>query len=118
MRRLRPMLTKKPVIGAAFLCMVAALPGCSAASQAAGSPRAAVSSAGAAVAFTIAGARPVPPSGSQDTHAQTPKAVCDSARFAADEILATKVAEGFVASGFLTSADLLAHFLRGKGTQV
>jgi hypothetical protein len=118
MRRPRPMLTKKPVIGAAFLCMVAALPGCSAASPAAGSPRAAVSSAGAAFAFTIAGARPVPPNGSQDTHAQTPKAVCDSARFAADEVLGIKVADGFVAAGFLTSADLLTHFLQGKGTEV
>src|SRR5215831_11090371 len=110
MRRPRPMPTKKPVIGAAFLCMVAALPGCSAASPAAGSPAAGsaaagspaapVPSASAALAFTIAGARPVPPNGSQDAHAQTPKAACDGARFAADEVLGTKVADGFVAGGF------------------
>ena len=123
MRRHRPMLTKKPVIGAAFLCMVAVLPGCSAASPAAGSaaagsPAAPVPSASAALAFTIAGARPVPPNGSQDTHAQTPKAACDGARFAADEVLGTKVADGFVAAGFLASADLLTHFLQGKGTEV
>jgi len=123
MRRPRPMLTKKPVIGAAFLCTAAALPGCSAASPAAGSPAAGspaapVPSASAALAFTIAGARPVPPNGSQDTYAQTPKAACDGARFAADEVLGTKVADGFVAAGFLASADLLTHFLQGKGTEV
>ena len=60
----------------------------------------------------------VPPNGSQDTYAQTPKAACDGARFAADEVLGTKVADGFVAAGFLASADLLTHFLQGKGTEV
>jgi hypothetical protein len=118
MRRLRRMLTKEPVIGAAFVCMVATLPGCAAASPAAESPSAAVPSAAAAVAFTIAGARPVPPNGSQDTHAQTPKAACDSARFAADEVLGSKVADGFAVAGFPASAYLLTHFLQGKGTEV
>jgi hypothetical protein len=118
MRRLRRMLTKEPVIGAAFLCMAAALPGCSAASPAAGSPPAAVGSAGAAFAFTIAGARPVPPNGSQDTHAQTPNAACDGARFAADKVLGIKLADGFAAARFPVSADLLTHFLQGKGTEV
>jgi hypothetical protein len=112
------MLTKGPVIGAAFVCMVAALPGCSAASPAGGHPSAAVPSASAAGAFTVAGARPVPPNGSQDTHAQTPTAVCDGARFAADKVLGNQVADGFAAAGFLASADLLAHFLQGNGTQV
>jgi hypothetical protein len=112
------MLTKEPVIGAAFLCLVAALPGCSAASPAAGSAPAAVSSASTAFAFTIAGARPVPLNGSQDTHAQTPKAACDSARFAADEVLGVKVADGFAVAGFPASADLLTHFLQGRGTEV
>jgi hypothetical protein len=107
------MLAKAPVICAAFLCMVAALPGCSAAS-----PAAAVPSAGAAFAFTVVGARPVPPNGSQDTHAQTPTARCDSATFAADKALGIKVADGFAVAGFPASADLLTHFLRGKGTQV
>jgi len=119
MRRSRQLLTKEPLISVAFLCMVAALPGCSAASPAAGSsPAAAVPSAGGAVAFTVAGVHPVPPNGSQDTYAQTPKAACDGARFAADEVLGTKVADGFVAAGFLASADLLTHFLQGKGTEV
>ena len=104
MRRPRRMLTTESVIGAALLCMVAALPGCSAASPAAGSPPAAVPSAGAAFAFTIAGARHVPPSGSQDTHAQTPKAACDGARFAADEVVGARVADGFAAAGFPVSA--------------
>jgi len=119
MRGPRQLVAKAPVICAAFLCMVAALPGCSAASPAAGSaPAAAVPSADAAFAFTVAGARPVPPNGSQDTHAQTPKAACDSATFAADEAVGIKVADGFAVAGFPASADLLTHFLRGKGTQV
>jgi hypothetical protein len=124
------MLAKEPVVCAAFVCLAAALPGCSAASPAAGpSPAAAVPSAGsapasevpsagAAVAFTVAGARPVPPNGSQDTHAQTPGAGCDRGRLAADEVVGIKVAEGFALAGFPASADLLTHFLKGTGTQV
>jgi len=113
------MLTKEPIISAAFLCMVAALPGCSAASPAPGSaPAAAVPSSGAAFAFTVVGAHPVPPNGSQDTHAQTPKAGCDRVTFAADKFLGTKVADGFALAGFPASADLLKHFLSGKGTEV
>jgi hypothetical protein len=118
MRRSRQMPAKESVICAAFLCMVAALPGCSAASPAAGPPAAAVPAAGAALVFTVAGARPVPPNGSQDTHAQTSEAACDSVRFAADEVLGIKVAGGFALAGFPASADLLTHFLHGKGTEV
>ena len=130
MRWPRQMLAKGPVICATFVCMAAALPGCSAASPAAGSspaaavpsagsaPAGAVPSAGAAVAFTVSGSRPVPPNGSQDTHAQTPSAGCDPARFAADEVVGVKVAEGFALAGFAASADLLTHFLHGTGTQV
>ena len=113
------MLAKEPIIVAAFLCVVAALPGCSAASPAAGSaPAAAGSSASAAFAFTVVGVHPVPPNGSQDTHAQTPKAGCDRARFAADKVLGSQVADGFAVAGFPAAADLLRHFLNGKGTQV
>ena len=126
MRRPRGQLrTKETVIRAAFLCLVAALPGCSAASSAAGSAPpagptspAAVPSAGAAFAFTVAGTRPVPPNGSQDTHAQTPQAGCDSVKFAADEVVGLNVANGFALAGFPASADLLTHFLKGTGTQV
>src|SRR6185437_12307525 len=101
------------------LCMIAALPGCSAAPPDAGSPSAAaVPSAAAALAFTVAGSHPVPPSGSQDTHAQTPRARCDSAAFAADKALGMKVADGFALAGFPASAELLTHFLNGKGTEV
>jgi len=60
----------------------------------------------------------VPLNGSQDTHAQTPKAACDSATFAADEALGVRVADGFALAGFPASADLLMHFLQGKGTEV
>jgi hypothetical protein len=113
------MLTRGAVVCAAFLCLVAALPGCSAASPAAGSaPATAVPSAGAAFAFTVAGTRPVLPSGSQDTHAQTPNAACDSVAFAAGKAVGIKVAEGFAVAGFPASADLLTHFLGGNGTEV
>ena len=112
------MLTRGPVICAALLWMVAAL-GCSAAPPAAGSTRAAaVPSADAALAFTVTGSRPVPPNGSQDTHAQTSAAECDGAAFAADKVLATKVAGGFALAGFPVAAALLTHFLDGKGTEV
>ena len=124
------MLTKGPVICAAFLSVVAALPGCSAAPPAAGSaaarstpaagsaPATAVPSADAALSFTVTGNRPVPPNGSQDTHAQTPTAECDPAAFAADKVLAIKVAGGFTLAGFPVAAGLLAHFLEGNGTEV
>jgi len=123
------MLTRGPVICAALLWMVAAL-GCSAAPPAAGSaaarstpaagsaPATAVPSADAALSFTVTGNRPVPPNGSQDTHARTPTAGCDSATFTADKVLGSKVADGFDLAGFPASADLLRHFLAGKGTEV
>ena len=126
---------KEPVIVAASLCVVAVLSGCSASSSSGASsadppapttvhsavPSAAHSAAhraGAALAFTVAGTRPVLPSGSQDTHAQTPDASCDSSTFAADKALGARVAHGFGLAGFPASADLLTHFLKGKGTEV
>ena len=110
---------KESIISAASLCVVAALSGCSALSSSAESPSpATVHSAEAALTFTVAGVRPVLPSGSQDTHAQTPEASCDSATFAADEALGVKVAHGFALANFPASADLLTHFLTGKGTEV
>jgi hypothetical protein len=100
--------------------MLMALPGCSAPSPAATtSPTAStVPSAAAGVAFTVAGAHPVPPNGSQDTHAQTPGAGCGSAEFAADKALGARVADGFALAGFPASAGLLRHFLKGTGTGV
>jgi len=125
------MLTKGTVLCAALLCMAATLPGCSSASPTAGSApaatsapaaspssSAATSSAGAAVTFTVAGNRPVPQNGSQDTHAQTPAAECDRATFVADKVLGSKVAGGFALAGFPVAAALLTHFLGGKGTGV
>jgi hypothetical protein len=111
--------TKESIISAASLCVVAALSGCSSASSSAGSPSpAAVHSTEAALTFTVVGVRPVLPSGSQDTHAQTPEASCDSATFATDEALGVEVANGFALANFPASADLLTHFLKGKGTEV
>jgi hypothetical protein len=69
-------------------------------------------------AFTVVGVRPVLPSGSQDTHAQTPGAGCDGATFAADQAVGVRVADGFALAGFPASAGLLRHFLQGKGTEV
>ena len=132
--RRRP--AKEPVIVAASLCVVAALSGCSMRSSSGVSSSAdppapttvhstahsavhsAGHSAGAGPAFTVAGTRPVLPSGSQDTHAQTPGATCDSDTFAADKALGARVARGFALAGFPASADLLTHFLKGKGTAV
>jgi hypothetical protein len=115
---------KKPVIAAASLCVVAALPGCSAAAPAAADPPAPATvhstahPARAAFAFTVAGDRPVLRGGSQDTHAQTPNTRCDSAAFAADKDLGARVARAFALAGFPVAADLLAHFLAGPGTGV
>ena len=144
MGRRRRRRAKEPVIAAASLCVVAVLSGCSAAASPSGvspsgvsssgvsssadppapatvhsaAPSAAPHSAGAALAFTVAGTRPVLPGGSQDTHAQTPDASCDSGTFAADKALGARVAHGFALAGLPVSADLLAHFLKGKGTEV
>jgi hypothetical protein len=68
--------------------------------------------------FTVAGDHPVPPNGSQDTHAQTPGAGCESAKFSADKTLGAEVVRGFAVAGFSASAGLLAHFLKGTGTEV
>ena len=124
MGRARRMPAKEPILFAVSLCVVAALSGCSAASSSSAGPpvptaaHSAVPSAGAALAFTVTGDRPVPPSGSQDTHAQTPDAACDSATFAADKALGARVAHGFALANLPASADLLTHFLDGKGTEV
>jgi hypothetical protein len=128
MGRRHRMLAKGAVIAAVSLCVAAALPGCSAAgsassASAAGSPKpatihSAAHPARAAFAFTVAGDRPVPPGGSQDTHAHTPDARCDSATFAAGKDLGARVARAFALAGFPVSADLLAHFLTGTGAGV
>jgi hypothetical protein len=107
------------IISTAFLSMVAALQGCSSASSPVQSPSATtVPSAEPAFAFTVAGAHPVPANGSQDTHAQTPKAECDRTAFSADKALGVRVADGFAQANFPESANLLRHFLKGKGTEV
>jgi len=112
------------VIAAASLCAATALPGCSAATPPAADPPAPTTAhstphpAKAAFAFTVRGDRPVLRGGSQDTHAQTPNTRCDSATFAADKDLGTKVARAFARAGFPAAAGLLAHFLTGTGTGV
>lgn len=118
---------KESIISAASLRIVAVLSGCvavltgcSAASPAAGSPPATAvpSAAHAPFAFRVTGVRPVLPNGSQDTHARTPRAVCDNATFTADKALGVRVADGFALARFPVSAHLLTHFLAGKGTGV
>jgi hypothetical protein len=119
MRRASRIPVKNAVISAASLCVVAALPGCSAGSTATARPATdPAHSPAASPAFTVAGDRPVPPSGSQDTRAQAPGAVCDSTTFTSDEARGTQVADGFELAGFPTAADLLGHFLKGTGTEV
>jgi hypothetical protein len=116
-----------PLLAAAFLA--AALAGCSTSSPAArpglsgtDHPAAAASPTvpptEPASAITIAGTRPVPPNGSQDTHAQTPAASCDNTTLATDKALGGKIAAGFVSASLPVSADLLTHFLQGTGTGV
>lgn len=123
------MLAKESVISAASLCVAAVLSGCvllsgcGAASPAADPPapvtgHSAAYRAGAAFSFTVTGSHPVPPNGSQDTHAQTPGASCDGGKLASDHALGVRIARGFTLAGFPAGADLLMHFLQGKGTRV
>jgi hypothetical protein len=101
------------VIAAIPVFLVAACSG-SPSATATGSAQAAQAAPG----FTVAGNRPVPPNGSQDTHAQTPGTTCDSATFSTDKTLGTRIAEGFRLTGFSASAYLLRHFIAGTGTAV
>jgi len=118
--------TREWIISASSLCVVAALSGCSAGPSAAAptagstvsSPKATSSSPKATPAFTVVGFHPLLPTGSQDTHVQTPQARCDSATFSADEALGAEVADGFAVANLPASADLLTHFLKGTGTEV
>ena len=124
MGRPRRIPAKESVIAAASLCVAAALPGCSSAAPSAADPplpttvHSTAHPAKAVFAFTVAGDRPVRPSGSQDTHAQTPNARCDSATFAADKALGARLARAFALADLPVSANLLAHFLTGRGTGV
>jgi hypothetical protein len=68
--------------------------------------------------FTVTGDRRVQPNGSQDTRAATPTARCSRSTLTADKALGAKIAAGFELAGFSASADLLGHFLGGKGTAV
>jgi len=104
--------------GIVAVCIVAALSACSRdATTSAPAPSPSIS-ASSGVAFTVAGVNPVPPNGSQDTHAQTPTATCDSATFAADKATGAGVADGFAVANFPVAAYLLRHFLDGDGTRV
>jgi len=119
---------RNAVSSAASLCVLVVLPGCSGASTVATHaatlhpvsmrPSTGPASPAASPGFTVAGSRPVPPSGSQDTRAQAPGAVCDRTTFAEDETQAMRVADGFALAGFPAAADLLGHFLKGTGTEV
>jgi hypothetical protein len=109
---------KASVISAVCLCVIVLVSGCSASSPAGPGSPTAVHSAAAGFAFTVTGDHPVPPSGSQDTHAQTPNASCDTATFASDRALGVNVIRGFALAGLPASADLLQHFLNGTGTAV
>ena len=120
---------KRRISSVACLWVITALSvSCSATSSATGaspaSPATGSSSAtapppaNAAGVFTVGGANPVPPNGSQDTYATTPNVECDSAKFAADEAIGHEVAAGFSVSSFPAAAALLTHFLKGEGTEM
>jgi hypothetical protein len=119
----------KAVTSAASLCMLAVLSGCSmlpgsgsssppADPPAPATAHSAVQRASATFSFTVTGTHPVEPNGSQDTHAQTPGTSCASATFASDHALGVRIARGFTLAGFPVGAELLTHFLQGKGTRV
>jgi hypothetical protein len=95
---------------------------CSSASSATGSPSATAShaspSADATGGFTVSGANPVLPNGSQDTYATTQNATCDSTKLSADKGIGREVTAGFAISGFPAAAALLTHFLKGEGTEI
>jgi hypothetical protein len=121
MGRLHRMTARESVISAVCLCVAAALSGCSASSSSSSAEApvpATVHSAEARLAFTVTGLHPVLSNGSQDMHAQTPGASCEGATLAADHALGVRVARGFALAGFPASAELLQHFLQGKGTEV
>jgi hypothetical protein len=120
MGRLHRMTARESVISAVCLCVAAALSGCSASSSSSAEAPVptTVHSAEARLAFTVTGLHPVLSNGSQDTHAQTPGASCEGATLAADHALGVRVARGFALAGFPASAELLQHFLQGKGTEV
>jgi hypothetical protein len=103
--------------GAAF-CVFAALAGCSAVSPAKSAAPSVTASASSYEGFTVAGVNPVHPNGSQDTHAQTPDAACDSATLAQDKSVGVTVADGFAFTNFPVAAYLLRHFLSGDGTRI
>jgi hypothetical protein len=131
MRLLQERSARGRIIAAAVLGAIAALTAsCSATPPATGppppsavapspthSPHAAVPTHVAAV-FTVTGNNPVAVNGSQGTNAATPDATCDSSQFASDRALGNEIADGFTLGNFPAAANLLAHFLKGTGTEV
>jgi hypothetical protein len=105
------------VVAATCVVAVLSLAGCSGTATSAQAPaarRATTSWQG----FTVAGVHPVAANGSQDTNAQAAGVACDSTQLALDGALGDQIAAGFAAGNFPTAADLLRHFLAGKGTAV
>ena len=124
------LMSAKPVISAVSLCVAVVLAGCSAPSPAADplasvpatarsvTHSAASSPKATGVSFAVTGNHPVAPNGSQDTTAQASGIGCDSAKLTSDHALGLRIARGFALTGFSVGADLLRHFLQGKGTRV
>jgi hypothetical protein len=68
--------------------------------------------------FTVTGSLPVVPNSTQDTHDQAHKAKCNRLKLKADRVLGYEVIGGFSLGHLPVSAELLAHFLDGTGTEV
>jgi hypothetical protein len=68
--------------------------------------------------FTVTGSISVQPSGSQDTHEQTPNDKCNQARLRAYEGLGETTVTLFNSIGAPASAELLSNFLAGTGSEV
>jgi hypothetical protein len=123
------MMRRVTFVAALTVLTVAGLAGCSGspprpAPASAGSPPstgsrpAATPRATTAAGFTVSGANPVPPNGSQDTRAQADGVSCDPAMLSGDQLIGRQIADGFAATGLPVSAQLLRHFLAGGGTAV
>jgi hypothetical protein len=94
------------------------LAACSSGAASAAPKSRATAAAAAAWEFTVAGDRPVPANGSQDTSAQAAGQTCTSAQLGSDERTGEEIVTGFSVTRLPASADLLRHFLGGSGTAV
>jgi hypothetical protein len=69
-------------------------------------------------AFSVKGNHKVKPGNDRDTHAQNPEATCNRLTFAGDETIANGLITTWLEGDLGVSAELMQHFLSGKGTAI